>query len=781
MKPDKTCVSAASDTSHSWGEWTQQLQAYLTWVNSQLRKHESSRQVCDLRTDMCSGVALAHLVEVIAGEPVLDIDTDPATRPAQRQNVDKVLQFMSQKRVKMHKISSKEIVDGNLKAIMRTVLALAAHYKPQSIKAARSQPPRAGSEGVPSDDNAPHSDADSVTTATSDERRCDQSFAEGASCASADLQSLSADGGSLSGRRAALQRIHCATIDDRSLVGEVDGESSPGSPSYNGSRHSPGELSPTSVRLKMPAPLAGSRKGVCSRAPLEPLANGTAKQGDGTQREADDAVTTADMLYDVAYVQHALVQLRSLLITGDGAQDTPQTTADASSSCAQVDTQRMHAALSTSHQRCADLESGNRELQARLAEKEVLFGELRRDVERLGFAQRYVEEDRSEWTKVVDALSQQVAALRRDVAQRDKLVQSQRAQLKDTTRELAIANQAREDSKLKLRESEEQMRPLQSHVKSLRTQVLVLNQPGGRAGSWNSAPLHFHNGVTQPQLQLHLQELRVVKDAICTLRLGFSNADPQHRTVDALEQSVAAIVDRLRAAEDKIAALVATTSAARQPASGYDANIYENVCEELLDRLPERAPPVPPRNLRSPPDEIRRRIELLSSRRAAAAAAAASVSAPSSTSTKTNDGASSGRMPPTQELASAARAIRESRSTSPMRVPTKRSPLSMATLLGSLDAGPPLTERVTSTKILYYTDATVTPFMCVIQKPLGDVTLRDFKTVFVRPGCFRFHFKSQDPEFGAVKEEVCDDDAALPGWEGKVIAWVEEDFNETDV
>lgn len=34
----------------------------------------------------------------------------------------------------MHHITSKEILEGNLKAVMRLILALAAHYKPQSVR-----------------------------------------------------------------------------------------------------------------------------------------------------------------------------------------------------------------------------------------------------------------------------------------------------------------------------------------------------------------------------------------------------------------------------------------------------------------------------------------------------------------------------------------------------------------------------------------------------------------------------------------------------------------------
>lgn len=51
-----------------------------------------------------------------------------------RENIDRVLQFMAAKRIRMTHITNKEIMEGNLKSIMRVILALAAHYKPQSVQ-----------------------------------------------------------------------------------------------------------------------------------------------------------------------------------------------------------------------------------------------------------------------------------------------------------------------------------------------------------------------------------------------------------------------------------------------------------------------------------------------------------------------------------------------------------------------------------------------------------------------------------------------------------------------
>jgi hypothetical protein len=41
---------------------------------------------------------------------------------------------MHQNAIKMHQTNSKEIQEGNLKSIMRLVLALAAHYKPTNVQ-----------------------------------------------------------------------------------------------------------------------------------------------------------------------------------------------------------------------------------------------------------------------------------------------------------------------------------------------------------------------------------------------------------------------------------------------------------------------------------------------------------------------------------------------------------------------------------------------------------------------------------------------------------------------
>ncbi|WAR04658.1 DIX1A-like protein [Mya arenaria] len=61
---------------------------------------------------------------------------------------------------------------------------------------------------------------------------------------------------------------------------------------------------------------------------------------------------------------------------------------------------------------------------------------------------------------------------------------------------------------------------------------------------------------------------------------------------------------------------------------------------------------------------------------------------------------------------------------------------------------------------------------------LGEITLHDFKGAFDRPGQYRYHFKALDPEFGTVKEEISNEETIIPGWEGKIVAWIEPDTGQ---
>uniref|UniRef100_A0A8C5DM99 Segment polarity protein dishevelled homolog DVL-3-like n=1 Tax=Gouania willdenowi TaxID=441366 RepID=A0A8C5DM99_GOUWI len=75
------------------------------------------------------------------------------------------------------------------------------------------------------------------------------------------------------------------------------------------------------------------------------------------------------------------------------------------------------------------------------------------------------------------------------------------------------------------------------------------------------------------------------------------------------------------------------------------------------------------------------------------------------------------------------------------------------------------------TKIIYHLDDQETPYLVKLSVPADKVTLADFKNVIKKPN-YKFFFKSMDDDFGVVKEEISDDNAKLPCFNGRVVSWV---------
>uniref|UniRef100_A0A1A7YPU4 DIX domain containing 1a n=1 Tax=Iconisemion striatum TaxID=60296 RepID=A0A1A7YPU4_9TELE len=280
-------------------------------------------------------------------------------------------------------------------------------------------------------------------------------------------------------------------------------------------------------------------------------------------------------------------------------------------------------------------------LQQRLAVQEEAVLQLKQELLRCNMAKDQLEGENEE--------------LKRKLSERNKLL-SEYEQLGRKDR-LLQQQQKLEEAQHKAHEG--------SHVRSFRS------ENGGYSNSVasKSPPAFQHNAPGE--------ELQLVREALRSLRDSFSGHDPQHHTLDTLEQGVASLMDRLHS---------------------LDVQRRQDRGEEF----------------KSP------------GRRA--------------NSTDRDS------WPPSSKMAH-----------------SHSSP--------GLDA-------VVSTKVLYFTDRSLTPFLINIPKRLGEVTLRDFKAAVDRQGNFRYHFKALDPEFGTVKEEVFQDGAIVPGWEGKIVAWVEEDHGE---
>ncbi|XP_056400816.1 dixin isoform X2 [Hyla sarda] len=666
----------------------QQLQAYVAWVNSQLKKKAGVSPVQDLRLDLRDGVVLAHLIEIVAGEKLSGIHWNPSCSQEMKDNVDKVLQFVASKKIRMHQTSAKDIVEGNLKSIMRLILTLAAHFKPVSGRSTNQ-----GAVGVPgksqstySANHRPHS-----TTA----------MAQGAAAALADVRQDM----SRSGRDIFRYRQRNSSVEDeignpywsvRAMVEQYEG--------HQGS-HSPSESS----SLASPSPVHSAKSEV-NGVQCEEKAEITIIQCEENISKKDEASvplsecqpTSPVISPDTSWEDHLLEQqdhlekemeeakkmisgLQALLLNGSLPEDEQESLFCLREDGACPEEQlviiksRLDQSMSENQSLKKELQNCKQEnrnlqgikdaLQQRMAQQESVVLQLKQELLRTNMDKDELHNQNVDLQRKLEERNQFIADYKKEITQKDWLIQQMQGKLDETHRKLSEVNYQKNDLQKELdnrkvllqqflRREDEQVNSYISHP----SQTNGFLQTSGKGPTRDPAPQRTGN------------DLQLVREALRSLRNSFSGHDPQHHTIDSLEQGIASLMDRLHAIENQ----------RRQDRKARGRLSGNKELSEYRDSWP-----------------------------------------------------SNSKMPHSQS----------------------------APVMGSSSC----------TKVLYFTDRSLTPFMVNIPKRLGEVSLRDFKTAIDREGNHRYHFKALDPEFGTVKEEVFHDEDIIPGWEGKIVAWVEED------
>ncbi|ELK11923.1 Dixin [Pteropus alecto] len=309
-------------------------------------------------------------------------------------------------------------------------------------------------------------------------------------------------------------------------------------------------------------------------------------------------------------------------------------------------------------------------LQQRLTQQDTSVLQLKQELLRANMDKDELHNQNVDLQRKLDERNRLLGEYKKDLGQKDRLLQQHQVRLEEALQKLSEASYQQVDLEWKLEHKD----VLLTHcMKREADEVTSYNSHNSQSNGFlppvvgKGAASVTHRGTS---------DLQLVRDALRSLRNSFSGHDPQHHTIDSLEQGISSLMERL------------------------------HVMETLKKQ--------------------ERRVR--------------------------------GKSPRTQ----AGSEYRES------WPPNSKLPHSQSSP----------TVGGACTKVLYFTDRSLTPFMVNIPKRLGEVTLKDFKAAIDREGNHRYHFKALDPEFGTVKEEVFHDDDAIPGWEGKIVAWVEEDHGE---
>lgn len=108
----------------------QQRKTFTAWCNSHLRKAGTSIE--EINEDFRNGLKLMLLLEVISGEQLPKPDRGKM-RFHKIANVNKALDFIQSKGVKLVSIGAEEIVDGNLKMTLGMIWTIILRFAIQDI------------------------------------------------------------------------------------------------------------------------------------------------------------------------------------------------------------------------------------------------------------------------------------------------------------------------------------------------------------------------------------------------------------------------------------------------------------------------------------------------------------------------------------------------------------------------------------------------------------------------------------------------------------------------
>ncbi|XP_069732504.1 dixin isoform X2 [Phaenicophaeus curvirostris] len=668
----------------------QQLQAYVAWVNSQLKKKPTIKPVQDLRQDLRDGVILALLIEIVAGEKLNGIQVHPTSSQEMRENVEKVLQFVASKKIRMHQTSAKDIVDGNLKSIMRLILALAAHFKPGSGRVMQHSP--AGTVGKSS----------STLSASHHRPRSAAAVAQGAVAALADVRQDVLQ----SGRDVFRHRQRNSSMDEeienpywsvRALVQQYEGQQNTPVESHSGSLTSPSPVHSAKSESTV-APSEEKERLVISHTEETETKTETEShfqpewQAGNTGSFSENSweeqlLEQQDHLEkEMEEAKKMISGLQALLLNGSLPEDEQEGSFELSErgACPEEQLIIIRSRLDQSVEENQDLkkellkykqETRNLQgikdaLQQRLIQQDASVLQLKQELLRANMDKEELHNQNVDLQRKVEERNRLLAEYKKELCQKDRHLQQHQTKLDEMLRQLSEASYQQVDLERELEHKE----ALLAHCMKREAEE-VMGHSGHSAQS-NGFLQTAGKGAT-PTTHRGTNDLQLVRDALRSLRNSFSGHDPQHHTIDSLEQGISSLMERL----------------------------YRMETQKRQER----------------------RIR--------------------------------GKSP-------ASRATNECRDSWP---PKSKLPHSHSTPVMSTSA---------CTKVLYFTDRSLTPFMVSIPKRLGEVTLKDFKAAIDREGTHRYHFKALDPEFGTVKEEVFHDDDIIPGWEGKIVAWVEEDHGE---
>ncbi|ERE77089.1 dixin-like protein [Cricetulus griseus] len=501
------------------GTPSQQLQAYVAWVNAQLKKRPSVKPVQDLRQDLRDGVILAYLIEIVAGEKLSGVQLSPSNQQEMKNNVERVLQFVASKKIRMHQTSAKDIVEGNLKSIMRLVLALAAHFKPGSSRTTE----------------------------------------------------VKIWGGEL--------EIENPYWSVRALVQQ-----------YEGQQRSPSESSCSSLTSPSPIHSAKSESIITQSeekadfviVPSEGIENRTDRTADETDSPLSrdwrpgspgtylETTWEEQLLEQQEHLEKEMEEakkmisgLQALLLNGslpEDEQERPLALCEPGVNPEEQliiirsrldqsmeENQDLKKELLKCKQEARNLQGIKDALQQRLTQQDTSVLQLKQELLRANMDKDELHNQNVDLQRKLEERNRLLGEYKKELGQKDRLLQQQQAKLEEALRKLSDASYQQVDLE---RELEHKDVLLAHCMKREADEVTNYNSHNSQRNGF-VLPVAGRGAASATHRGPQTSDLQLVRDALRSLRNSFSGHDPQHHTIDSLEQGISSLMERLHVMESQ--------------------------------------------------------------------------------------------------------------------------------------------------------------------------------------------------------------------------------------
>ncbi|XP_071507587.1 filamin-A-like [Diadema antillarum] len=120
-----------SDPTAVDAEWKRiQQNTFTRWCNEHLKTVDDlGLFIYNLETDLCDGLLLLTLLEVLAKKEISRFNKSPTFRPQKIENCAIALKFIEDQKIKLVNIDASDILKGNLKLILGLIWTLILKYQ----------------------------------------------------------------------------------------------------------------------------------------------------------------------------------------------------------------------------------------------------------------------------------------------------------------------------------------------------------------------------------------------------------------------------------------------------------------------------------------------------------------------------------------------------------------------------------------------------------------------------------------------------------------------------